>query len=130
MNHLEATITNIENSGSLHMVEFQIRKEHIYMLSLELPNVEIGMRVRLAIKPLNIGIAKRFSGSFSFSNKLFATIKDINIGEILCSIKLNFNNQEIESVISKKAIVNMHLKTGDTVVLFIKASDVSIKEFI
>jgi len=98
------------------------------MMSLELPNIEVGLTVKLTVKPMNIGIAKRFSGSFSFSNKLLATIKDIDIGNLLCSVKVDFNGFELESIITKRVIENMHLKVGDNVVLFIKASDISIKE--
>jgi molybdopterin-binding protein len=128
MNILEATVSGIENSGSLHIVEFVSDKQNLYMMSLELPNVQVGLHVRLAIKPMNIAIAKRFSGSFSFSNKLFATITKIDIGELLCSVKVDFSGQELESIITKRVINDMHLKVGDSVVLFIKASDLFIKE--
>lgn len=128
MNNIEATITGIENSGVLHIVEFATQEQSLYMMSLELSNVQIGSRVKLAVKPLNIAIAKRFSGSFSFSNKLIATITKIDLGELLCSIRVDFNGLELESIITKRAIENMHLKVNDSVVLFIKASDISIQE--
>ncbi len=128
MNNIEAKISNIENSDSLHIIEFKVENQNLYMMSLELPNIEVGLTVKLTVKPMNIGIAKRFSGSFSFSNKLLATIKDIDIGNLLCSVKVDFNGFELESIITKRVIENMHLKVGDNVVLFIKASDISIKE--
>jgi molybdopterin-binding protein len=128
MNNIEATISSIENSDNLHIIEFQVKDQYLYMMSLELPNIEVGLHVKLAVKPMNIGIAKRFSGSFSFSNKLCAIIKDIEIGNLLCSVKTDFNGVELESIITKKVIKDMHLKVGDSVVLFIKASDISIKE--
>lgn len=128
MNSIEATITSIENSDILHIVELNVDKQSLYMMSLELPNIQIGSQVRLGIKPMNIAIAKRFSGSFSFSNKLFATIKDIHIGELLCSVRVDFNERELEAIMTRRAIQDMHLKVDDTVVLFIKASDISISK--
>lgn len=128
MNYLDGVVSDIQNSDSLHIAEFEVEDTHLYMMSLEIPTIHRGLHVRLAIKPLNIAIAKRFSGSISFSNKLFAIVKEINEGELLCSVRVNFKGHELEAVMSKKALENMHLKVGDTVVLFIKASDVFIKE--
>ncbi|MBE0491249.1 MAG: TOBE domain-containing protein [Sulfurospirillum sp.] len=128
MNYLDGVVSNIENCDSLHIVEFAVENEHLYMMSLEIPTIHVGLHVRLAIKPLSIAIAKRFLGSISFSNKLFATVKQISEGVLLCSVKLDFKTHELEAVLRKKALENMHLKVGDSVVLFIKASDVFIKE--
>ena len=130
MNLVKANITNIESANNLHIVEFTVKDQKLYMMSLELPNLKAGDRVNLAVKPMNIALAKRFSGSFSFSNKLFATIIDIEIGQLLCSVILDFNGTNLESIITKRVINDMHLKVGDTVVLFIKASDISIKEIL
>jgi len=128
MNHLVAKVVEIQNTQNLHIVEFDVENNSLYMMSLELADLTPGMKVKLAIKPMSIAIAKRFSGSISYSNKLFATIKSIDIGELLCSIKVDFNSHELEAVMSKRAIHNMNLAIGDTVVLFIKASDIFIKE--
>jgi len=128
MNYLDGIVSDIQNSNSLHIVEFEVENEHLYMMSLEIPTIYIGLHVRLTIKPLNIAIAKKFSGSISISNKLFATVKQINEGKLLCSVRVDFKSHELEAVMSKKALENMHLKVDDTIVLFIKASDVFIKE--
>lgn len=128
MNTLVAKVLNVENSQSLHIVEFEIDHNPLYMMSLELPELRPDMEVRLAIKPMSVAIAKRFSGSISFSNRLFATIKEIELGELLCNIKVDFNNHELEAVMSKRAIHNLNLEIGDRVVLFIKASDIFVKE--
>lgn len=130
MNYLVAKVTNIENTQNLHIVEFEIENQNLYMMSLEIPNIQVGLSVKLAIKPMSIAIAKRFSGSISFSNKLFATVKKIDAGELLCSVKLDFKENELEAVMTNRAIQNMHLGVDDAVVLFIKASDVFIKEVV
>lgn len=128
MNYFDAKITQIENSENLHIVEFEVQNDVLYMMSLELPNIKVGTNVKLAIKPMSIAIAKRFSGSFSFSNRLFATVKNIELGELLCSVKVDYKGKELEAIMRKNAIKNMHLRVGDTIVLFIKSSDVFIKE--
>lgn len=130
MNYLVAKVTGIENTQSLHIVEFEVENQKLYMMSLEIPNIQIGLSVKLAVKPMSIAIAKRFSGSVSFSNKLFATIKKIDSGELLCSVKLDFKEHELEAIMTNRAIKDMHLRVNDTVVLFIKASDVFVKEIL
>jgi molybdopterin-binding protein len=130
MNYLVAKVTNIENTQNLHIVEFEVENQNLYMMSLEIPNIQIGSSVKLAVKPMSIAIAKRFSGSISFSNKLFATIKKIDTGELLCSVKLDFKENELEAIMTNRAIQDMHLRVNDTVVLFIKASDVFVKEIL
>lgn len=130
MNYLVAKVTGIENTQSLHIVEFEVENQNLYMMSLEIPNIQVGLSVKLAVKPMNIAIAKRFSGSVSFSNKIFATIKKIDSGELLSSVKVNFKNNELEAIMTNRAIQDMHLRVNDTVVLFIKASDVFVKEIL
>ncbi|DAB35166.1 MAG TPA: transporter [Sulfurospirillum sp. UBA12182] len=130
MNYLVAKVIGLENSENLTIVEFEAEGDFLYMMSLELPNIKEGMMVKLAIKPLSIAIAKRFSGSFSYSNKLFATVKEVKTGKLLCSVKLDFKGHEFEAVMSNRAIANMHLRADDTVALFIKASDIFIKEIL
>jgi len=130
MNYLVAKVTGIENTQNLHIVEFEVENQNFYMMSLEIPNIQIGSSVKLAVKPMSIAIAKRFSGSISFSNKFFATVKKIDAGELLCSVKLNFKENELEAIMTNKAIKDMHLRLNDTVVLFIKASDVFVKEIL
>lgn len=66
--------------------------------------------------------------NISFSNRLFATVKEIELGELLCRIKVDFNEYELEAVMSNRAIHNLNLDIGDRVVLFIRASDIFVKE--
>lgn len=130
MNHLVAKVTQIQSCENLNIVELKVENDFLYMMSLELPNISEGVEVKLSIKPMSIAIAKRFSGSISFSNRLFATVKQINIGELMCSIKLDYNSHDVEAVMSKRAIQNMNLHVEDRVVLFIKASDIFVKEIL
>lgn len=128
MNEIVAKVVEIKNNQNLHLVKFETQNQYLNMISLELPNIKIGLHVKLSIKPMSIVIAKDFSGLISFSNRLSATIKEINKGELMCSIRLSFDQNELESVMSLEAIENMNLEAGDDVTLFIKASEISIKE--
>ena len=99
------------------------------MMSLDLDkNVKIGKKVRLTIKPTSISIAKNLSGEISLSNKIVATIKSIENGQLLCSLLLNLNDTILESIITADSSKRMNLKENDIVTILIKASDLSIGE--
>ena len=93
MSQLVATIIKIQNIDNLNIVEFDFCGLTLKMMSLDLnENIQIGKKVKLSIKPTNIAIGKNISGDLSFSNKLVATIKSIENGQLLCSILLNIND--------------------------------------
>ena len=101
------------------------------MMSLDLnEKVDVGCQVILTAKPTHIAIAKEFNGNISYSNQLDAKIIEINNGELLSSIKLSTGDATCESIITKKSSIRMNLQVDDNVTLFIKASELSIKEII
>ena len=130
MNTITAKVTNISSVESLNIIEFDFNGETLCMMSLELPKtVKAGSSVKLTCKATHIGIGKNLSGELSYSNRLACNIKAIEIGELLCSLKLSLSNDNvIESVITKKSVINMNLKKDDKVVALIKASELSIQE--
>lgn len=132
MNTLVAKLTCIESVENLNIIEFDFNGESLSMMSLELPHsIKIGSILKLTCKATHIGIGKDLSGEISYSNKLTCQIESINMGELLCSLKLKLNDGTlIESVITKKSALRMNLKKDDKVVALIKASELSIQEII
>lgn len=127
MSNLIATIKEIQTVDSLNIVSFDFFGTTLTMMSLELKDeVKIGKQVILRIKPTTVAIAKDFSGDISYSNQIESTINSIEIGELLCSIKLNSNNTIFESIITSKSAKRLDLKENDKVTAFIKASEISI----
>lgn len=124
-----ATVSQIDNCDSLHLVKFECNGEILSMMSLDLSDdITIGTRVKLLIKPTHVAIAKNFSGKVSYSNKLETTIASVENGQLLSSIKLKFYDALIESIITLNSSQMMELKVGDKVTAFIKASELSIGE--
>ncbi len=131
MSHLVAAVSQIEHRGSLHIVKFEFHGQTLTMMSLDLdPQITIGTKVQLVIKPSHIAIAKAFSGEVSYSNQLRVTIKSIEDGVLLSSIKLLFADTLLESVITADASRKMDLHSGEEVTVFIKASEISIEKVI
>jgi molybdopterin-binding protein len=122
-------VKEIEYCDSLHIIRFDFRGEVLSMMSLDISdNIKIGTRVKLVVKPTHIAIAKKFSGDVSYSNQLPCTIKSINNGKLLSSIKLSVYDTVLESIITVNSSQKMNLKVGDEVIAFVKASELSIGE--
>jgi hypothetical protein len=81
MNRFQATITQIESEGSLHIVTFDFHGTLLRMMSLELgAEVRVGVEVILTIKSTYIALAKQLEGEVSYTNLIPATIREIKQG--------------------------------------------------
>ena len=131
MSKLIATIKKINNIDNLNIVDFDFFGNNLKMMSLDLnPNVQIGKKVKLSVKPTNISIAKNLLGDISLSNKLVAIIQNVENGKLLCSLSLKIYDVLLVSIITVDSSKRMNLQIGDEVSIFIKASDLSIGEII
>ncbi len=130
MNELPATIKHIATSDALHIIEFDVHDETLLMMTLDIPDsLQIGSKVRLAIKPIQVAIGKNVSGQISFSNRMDGRVVSIKVGELLCSVIFETKNGIlIKSIITKRSLESMNLKVGETVASFCKASELSIME--
>jgi len=129
MNRFNATITRIEQSGSLHIVGFDFGGVALSMMSLELGReVKVGAEVVLTIKSTYISLAKSFDGLVSYTNLIPATIMRMTQGELLSSIVLHAQGFELESIITSGSAKRMDLQEGESVTMLVKASELSILE--
>lgn len=131
MNNLVVVVKQIETLDSLNIVTFDLDGIELKMMSLELnEKVTVGRKVVLTIKPTHISFAKNFSGTMSISNKFSAKIKGINKGKLLSSAIFETKYTLIESVFTTSSLKEMNLQLHDEYLIFIKASDLSIKEIL
>ena len=131
MSQIIATIKKIHNIDNLNIVEFDFFGKTLKMMSLDLnDDVKIGKKVKLSVKPSNISIAKNLSGEISLSNKIVATIQNLENGQLLTSVILKINDTLLESIITVDSSKRMNLQIGEVVTILIKASNLSIEEVI
>ncbi|MFK5976957.1 MAG: TOBE domain-containing protein [Sulfurovum sp.] len=129
MNNLIAKVSQIDSCDNLHIVNFICHNQTLSMMSLELESsIEINTKVKLIAKPTHIALAKGVLGDLSYSNQLPCTIESIDNGKLLSSIKLQFFDTSLESIITLSSSKRMQLEKGDKVVALIKASDLFISK--
>ena len=131
MNSLIATVSEIRNCDSLHIVKFESNSHILSMMSLELnDDIKTGVKVKLSVSPSHVAIAKDFSGDVSYSNRLPVSIISMNNGKLLSTLKLGFFDTVLESIITAESSKRLDLKVGDHVTALIKASELSISKVI
>ena len=131
MSYLIARVSKIESCDSLHILKFEFHSQTLSMMSLDInPLIKVGTKVKLIVKPSHIAIAKDFTGDVSYSNQLRTTIKSIENGQLLSSIRLHLYDTTLESIITLTSSKKMNLKVGDSVTALIKASELSISEIL
>lgn len=127
MNQIPATVTQIRQIDNLTVVGFESSGIPMRMMSLGMNTpIRIGSEVILGMKASNVALAKQLQGDLSISNKLETTVKSIRQGELLCSVKLDFNGSIIESIITMDSARSMQLDIGDRVLALIKSSELAI----
>lgn len=64
----------------------------------------------------------------SARNQLRGQIKEVILGDVMAHIVVQVGENEIESVITRRSADEMTLKTGDTVTVVIKSTEVMIQK--
>ena len=127
MNLIKATLKNIAQNESVHIVEFSFDGERLYMMALELPEMlRVGQSVTLGIKPTHIALSKDFDIATSFDNQLKVSVASIDIGELLVNVKAAIGGIILEAIITHKSYLRMNFQVGDSIVMMIPASEISI----
>ncbi len=135
MSKLIATVKNIESVDDLNIVTFICNGETLKMMSLDLnDSIQIGKRVALACKPTSVALAKptmdnkEFSEMLSYANQIKVNIASMDVGLLLSSVKLQFGDFTLESIITTASVKRMNLNAKDELLALIKANELSIQE--
>ncbi|MFA6196047.1 MAG: TOBE domain-containing protein [Sulfurimonas sp.] len=131
MNQISATVTKIESFENITIVSFFAFNQPLKMMSLEInKEVQVGSLVTLGVKASSVSLAKNLESALSISNQLETTIKGVNNGSLLTSVKLHFGDVILESIITLESSKRLALHENDEIIALIKSSDLSILETI
>jgi molybdopterin-binding protein len=131
LNQISATVTKIESFENITIVSFFAFNQPLKMMSLEInKEVQVGSLVTLGVKASSVSLAKNLESALSISNQLETTIKGVNNGSLLTSVKLHFGDVILESIITLESSKRLALHENDEIIALIKSSDLSILETI
>ncbi len=130
MNILRGTIVDIESSQAVSLVCIDVDGDQFTALILEgrkgPVNYPQGVRVDLIFKETEVAIAKGISGLISVRNRFPGRIQQIESGQVLTKIRLDYRAKAVSAIISTPTAIGMNLKQDDKIEWLVKASDISL----
>ncbi len=130
MNKLPGTITQIQQSGAILLVDVDVDGHGFSALLIESairPEwLKQGNLADLVFKETEVSLAKNLSGTISMRNRMKCTVLHIERGELLSKISLKFQEYMVASAVTTRAVEALQLKIGDEVEALVKANEVSL----
>jgi molybdopterin-binding protein len=126
MNQLQASITAIQTSDNLALIELHC--EGILLNTLIISNAEAyiseGNHVYLVFKETEVAIGIPPINNISIQNQFPCTIESIEKGPILAEIKLNFMGHSLKSIITTASCEMLNLNVKDKVIALVKTNEI------
>lgn len=130
MNKLTGNITRIQQSGAILLVDVDVDGHRFSALLIESATqpewLQTGNAIELVFKETEVSIAKHLSGLISTRNRMQCTVLQIERGELLSKISLQFQKYAVVSAITTRSVDALELKVGDEVEALVKANEVSL----
>lgn len=128
MNKLKGIVKTIETLEWITKIAAICDNLPLTAITLELPkNIEVGHEAFFVFKETEVGIAKNLSGEISFSNQFRGKVESLTKGQILTKVVIDIGGKEISSIITTDAATRLCLEEGDSVMAFVKATEVSME---
>lgn len=130
MNILRGTIVGIQSSSTVSLVCIDVDGDQFTAMILEghkgPENYPQGAKVDLIFKETEVAIAKGLSGLISVRNRFPGRIQQIETGQVLTKIRLDYRAKAVSAIISTPAAVGMNLKQDDKIEWLVKASEIAL----
>lgn len=133
MNSVQGIIRSIQTVESLSLVSVEAATELVLKaIVIETPETAAYLRIDGVIKVLfketEVIIGTREVHAISLQNRIPATITDIEYGSLISKLSLQSEVADITSIISTKAVQQLDLKTGMSVLAMIKLNEMMLSE--
>ena len=130
MNKLSGTITKIQQSGAILLVDVDVDGHGFSAMLIESATqpewLQTGNTIDLVFKETEVSLAKNLSGMISMRNRMKCTVQSIERGELLSKVSLQFQKYTLTSAITTRSVNSLDLKVGDEVEALVKANEVSL----
>jgi len=115
----------------MSMVDIDVDGDVFSSIVLETPAsasyLKQGGNVTLLFKETEVSIGKNLIGLISLRNRFRATIKHLEISDILTKVFLDYKAKGIVSIISTRSARKLALTAGDEVEWLVKTNEVSLR---
>ena len=130
MNKLTGIISQIQQSGAILLVDIDVDGHNFSAMVIEsathLEWLIESNAVELVFKETEVSLAKNLSGMISMRNRMKCTVQQIERGELLSKVSLQFQKYTLISAITTRSVISLDLKVGDEVEALVKANEVSL----
>ncbi len=133
MNKIPGKVTRIVSTGNISSVEIEIAPQYCCS-SLVIDTTDScsylneNAEVTLLFKEIEVSLAKELSGHLSINNVFPGVISNIQWGEILTMVTVDFLQQQINALVATSQAQQMSLAIEDTVKWLVKANEITIME--
>jgi len=131
MNILPGAIQNIQTHGNLTLVKVNVSGLVFTTIIIETPDtvsyLKEGTKIKVMFKDTQVN-TRRNDPIISLQNRIPAIITDINHGQLLSQITLQYLNHSIGSIITSNAVRQLQLSIGEEVVAMIKTNEIMLSE--
>jgi molybdopterin-binding protein len=122
MNHLKGVIQRIEADEDISLIEVLVQNSLFSALTMD-KGFKVGDNVIVGFKETAMSIGKDTSGEFSIRNRFDLTVKSFTRGRVLTKVIVDFQGQELVSVITTASAERMKINTHDQVEGMVKTTD-------
>lgn len=130
MNVLAGTITDIRTEGNLSLVAMVAGELVFHSIVIDTPEqnpaLSPGKTIQILFKETETMIARDWQGGLSVRNRIPCRIDSLEIGVLLCEVKMRWRDIPVSSIITAGAAREMNLQAGDEVLALIKTNEVSL----
>jgi len=132
LNKLHGKIVAIEHNQYMSLVDVAVGDDVFTSTLLETPihasYLQDGNNVALLFKETEVSLAKNLQGELSLRNRFSVKVLNINQGDIISAIQLDFNGQSITSVITTRSLNRLQLSIGEQIEALVKANEIALME--
>lgn len=132
MNKLEVIVKEVRASGGVILADLVADDCMLSAMLTDATGIPEwlipGNTLYAVFKETEVSLAVEFSGKLSIRNRIPCTVENINRGELLSVIFLNFNGTKLSSAITTRSVDLLGIKPGDSVLALIKANEISIMQ--
>jgi len=130
MNKLTGIITQIQKSGAIMLVDVDVDGHGFSALLIESAShpqwLQKGNSVDIVFKETEVSLAKGLSGLISMRNRMLCKVLQVERGELLSKITLQFQKHKITSAITSRAVDSLQISVGDQIEALVKANEISL----